>query len=44
MNDYLGRNKTEKKKESVIGAIKKQKVKDREEYKNIKKRLNAVER
>lgn len=30
MNDYLGRDKTEKKKESVIGKIKKYKVVDKE--------------
>ena len=29
MNDYIGRNKTDKKKESVIGKIKKCKVEEK---------------
>ena len=36
MNEYLGRNKTEKKKESVIGTIKKYEVVDKEKNKNGK--------
>lgn len=36
MNDYLGRDKTEKKKESVIGKIKKYEVVDKEKIKNGK--------
>lgn len=33
MNDYLGRNKTEDKKESVIGAIKRHQADDKEKPK-----------
>ena len=36
MNEYLGRNKTEKKKESVIGTIKKYEVVDKEKNKKRK--------
>ena len=36
MNDYLGRDKTEKKKESVIGKIKKYEVVDKEKNKKWK--------
>ena len=38
MNDYLGRNETEKKKESIIGAIKKHRSEERE----ISKEKNKI--
>ena len=37
MNDYLGRDKTEKKKESVIGAIKKNRSEERKNSKEKNK-------
>lgn len=43
MNDYLGTNKTVKKKESVIGAIKKHQVKDKEIPKEKKEILKELE-
>lgn len=43
MNDYLGRDKT-KKKESVVGAIKKYKVEERENSKKKSKIFKEVER
>lgn len=39
MDDYLGRNKNEKKKESVIGAIKKHQADDKEKLTIKRKRL-----
>lgn len=44
MNEYLGRNKTEDKKESVIGAIKRHQNEEREKIKGKKKILKEVER
>ena len=44
MNNYLGRNKNEKKNESVIGAIKKHQNEEREKIKGKKKILKEVER
>ena len=43
MNEYLGRDKTEKK-ESVIGAIEKHKVEDREKLKEKKEIIKEFER
>ena len=43
MNEYLGRDKTEKK-ESVIGAIKKHQVKDKKKPKIRKKAIKEIER
>ena len=40
MNEYLGRNKTDKKKESAIGAIRKHRSEDRE----ISKEKNKISR
>lgn len=37
MNEYLGRNKTEDKKESVIGAIKRHQTEDKEKLKERSK-------
>lgn len=42
MNDYLGRDKTEKKKESVIGKIKKYKVVDKEKNGKIKTWIGSL--
>lgn len=44
MNDYLGRNKTEKKKESVIGAIKRHQAEDKEKPKEKKEASKEAER
>ena len=44
MNDYLGRDKTEEKKESVIGAIRKHRSEEREFSKEKKKILEEAER
>lgn len=44
MNNYLGRNKTEKKKESVIGTIRKHQVKDKEIPKEKKEVSKEAER
>ena len=44
MNEYLGRNKTEKKKESVIGAIKKHRSEEREISKEKNKISKEAER
>ena len=44
MNDYLGRNKMENKKESVIGTIRKHQVKDMEKPKVRKKTIKEIER
>lgn len=44
MNDYLGRTKTEKKKESVIGAIRKHQSEERENPKEKNKILKEAER
>ena len=44
MNDYLGRDKTEKKKESVIGAIKKHRSEEREISKEKNKISKEAER
>ena len=44
MNDYLGRNKTEKKKESVIGDIKKYKIKEYVKSTYKKRNVKEVER
>lgn len=43
MNEYLGRNKVEKK-ESVIGAIENHKVEDREKLKEKKEIIKKFER
>ena len=43
MNDYLGRNKAEKK-ESVIGAIEKHKAEDKEKPKEKKEIIKEFER
>jgi len=40
MNEYLGRNKTDKKKESAIGAIRKHRSEDR----GISKEKNKISR
>lgn len=42
MNDYIGRNKAEKK-ESVIGEIKKQQAENKDSHKLKKKRLKNIE-
>lgn len=44
MNDYLGRNKTEKKKESVIGAIRKHRSEERANSKEKNKISKEAER
>ena len=44
MNDYLGRNETEKKKESIIGAIKKHRSEKREISKEKNKISKKAER
>lgn len=44
MNDYPDRNKTEKKKESVIGAIKKHKAEERRNPKGKIRILKEAER
>lgn len=44
MNDYLGRNETEKKKESIIGAIKKHRSEEREISKEKNKISKEAER
>lgn len=44
MNDYLGRDKTEKKKESVIGAIKRHQTEDKEKLKEKKEASKEAER
>ena len=44
MNEYLGRNKTEDKKESVIGAIKRHQTEDKEKLKEKKEASKEVER
>ncbi len=44
MNDYLGRNKTEKKKESVIGAIRRNQAEDKEKPKEKKEASKEAER
>ena len=44
MNDYLGRNKTEDKKESVIGAIKRHQAGDKEKPKEKKEASKEAER
>lgn len=44
MDDYLDRSKTEKKKESVIDAIKKYQAEDKEEFKVKKEVSKEVER
>ena len=44
MNDYLGRDKTEKKKESVIGAIKRHQAEDKEKPKEKKEASKEAER
>ncbi len=44
MNDYLSRDKIEKKKESVIGAIKKLQVKDKAILKEKKEASKEAER
>ena len=44
MNDYLGHNKTEKKKESVIGTIMRQQVEDKEKPKEKKEASKEAER
>ena len=44
MNDYLGRNKTEDKKESVIGAIKRYQADDKEKSKEKKEASKEAER
>ena len=43
MNEYLGKDKTEKK-ESVIGAIKKQQVEDKNLYEVKKRKIKEAER
>ena len=43
MNEYLGKDKTEKK-ESVIGAIKKQQVEDKDLYEVKKRKIKEAER
>ena len=44
MNDYIGRNKMEKKKESIIGAIKNHNRKDENHLREDKKKQNSIER
>lgn len=44
MNDYLGHNKTEKKKESVIGTIMRHQVEDKEKPKEKKEASKEAER
>ena len=44
MNEYMGRNKTEKKKESVIGSIKKHQSEEREISKEKNKISKKAER
>ena len=44
MNEYLGRNKTEDKKESVIGAIKRHQADDKEKPKEKKEASKEAER
>ena len=44
MNDYLGRDKTEKKKESVVGAIKRHQAEDKEKPKEKKEASKEAER
>ena len=44
MNDYLGRDKTEKKKESVIGMLRKHQSEERENPKEKKKISKEAER
>lgn len=44
MNNYIGRNKTEDKKESVIGAIKRHQTEDKEKLKEKKEASKEVER
>lgn len=44
MNEYLGRNKTEDKKEYVIGAIKRHQTEDKEKLKEKKEASKEVER
>ena len=44
MNDYLGRNKKEDKKESVIGAIKRHQADDKEKPKEKKEASKEAER
>lgn len=44
MNDYLGRDKTDKQKESVIEVVKKYKSEDRKKDKGEHKVLKEVER
>ena len=44
MNDYLGRDKTEKKKESVIDVIKKHKAKEKEKPKEKKEANKEADR
>ena len=44
MNDYLGRDKTEKKKESVIGKIKKFKAEEKSKPKEKKEASKEAER
>jgi hypothetical protein len=44
MNDYLGRNKTEGKKESVIGAIRRNQAEDKEKPKEKKEASKEAER
>ena len=44
MNDYLGRDKTEEKKKSIIGAIKRHQAEDKEKLKEKKEASKEVER
>lgn len=44
MNDYLGRDKTEEKKKSIIGAIKRHQTEDKEKLKEKKEASKEVER
>jgi hypothetical protein len=44
MNDYLGRNKTEDKKKSVIGAIKRHQADDKEKPTEKKEASKGAER
>ena len=44
MNEYMGRNKTEKKKESAIGSIKKHRSEEREISKEKNKISKEAER
>ena len=43
MDSYLDRDKTNEKKESVIGAIRRQQVNDNDSYKVKKKRTTEIE-